>query len=42
MAAAGFYKSDHERIKKVSQELAQVQQQLERAFSRWDELEAGG
>jgi ATP-binding cassette subfamily F protein uup len=36
----GFYESDAEKIRQVMQELAQVQAQLESAFSRWNELEA--
>jgi ATP-binding cassette subfamily F protein uup len=36
----GFYQSNREEIRLVMQELAQVQEQLEAAFVRWDELEA--
>ena len=35
----GFYQSDNETVQRVNQELAEVQAQLEAAFSRWDELE---
>jgi len=37
----GFYQSDHEKVQHVNRELARVQAQLEAAFERWDELEAG-
>ncbi len=40
MAAPGFYQSDYEQVQLVSQKLAEVQAQLEKAFARWDELEA--
>jgi ATP-binding cassette subfamily F protein uup len=39
MSEPGFYQSDHEKVQRVSQELAEVQAQLETAFMRWGELE---
>jgi ATP-binding cassette subfamily F protein uup len=39
MSEPGFYQSDRERIQQVTQELTQVQAQLEAAFNRWGELE---
>ena len=39
MSAPGFYQSDHQLVQRVSQELAQVQSQLEAAFDRWAELD---
>ena len=39
MSEPGFYQSDHEKIRQVTAELAQVQAQMEAAFSRWAELE---
>jgi len=42
MATPGFYQSGYERVQFVSQELAEIQAQLEKAFARWDELEALG
>ena len=39
MSAPGFFQSDHERVQRVSQELSEVQAQLETAFDRWGELE---
>ena len=39
MSEPGFYQSDQEKIKQVTAELAQVQAQMEAAFSRWAQLE---
>jgi len=39
MSEPGFYQSDRDRIQQVTQELTQVQVQLEAAFDRWSELE---
>jgi len=39
MSEPGFYQSDQEKIRQVTAELAQVQSQMESAFSRWAELE---
>ena len=39
MAAPGFYQSDHEQVRRATQELAEVQAQMEAAFNRWAELE---
>jgi len=39
MSAPGFYESDHEQVQRLSQELAEIQRQLEAIFERWDELE---
>ena len=39
MSAPGFFQSDHEQVQRTSRELADVQGQLEAAFSRWDKLE---
>jgi ATP-binding cassette subfamily F protein uup len=36
----GFYQSDRDSIRKVMQELEDLQVQLEAAFARWSELEA--
>jgi ATP-binding cassette subfamily F protein uup len=36
----GFYQSDRDRVRKVMQELQDLQVQLEAAFARWSELEA--
>jgi len=38
--APDFYQQDAETIKKVTTELADLEQQLEEKFNRWDELEA--
>ena len=40
MAAPGFYQSGYEQVQEVSRKLAEVQEQLENAYARWDELEA--
>jgi ATP-binding cassette subfamily F protein uup len=37
----GFYQCGAAEVERVTAELAQAQQQLEAAFARWDELEAG-
>ena len=39
MSTPEFYKSDQEKVQLVSREFADVKQQLENAYSRWDELE---
>ncbi len=39
MSAPGFYQSDYEKVQNVTQQLTQVQTELELAFARWDELE---
>jgi ATP-binding cassette subfamily F protein uup len=39
MSEPGFYQSEGEKIRQVTQELAQIQAQMEAAFSRWAELE---
>ncbi len=39
MSVPGFFQSDHEQVRLLSQELAEVQEQLEKAFERWSELE---
>ncbi|MDH3903503.1 MAG: ATP-binding cassette domain-containing protein, partial [Xanthomonadales bacterium] len=39
LSQPGFYQSDHEQVKRVTGELAEVQAQLEAAFARWAELE---
>ena len=36
-----FYQSSPEKIRQVTDELADIERQLEAAFARWDELEAG-
>jgi len=41
MSAPGFYESDHGDIQRVTRELAQVQDQMDACFARWDALEAG-
>jgi len=41
MSVPGFYQFDHERVRRISTELAEVQERLETAFKRWDELETG-
>lgn len=38
--APDFYQQDAETIKKVTNQLADLEQQLEEKFNRWDELEA--
>ena len=40
MAAPGFYQSDYEHIQEMGNKLAEVQEQLDQAYTRWDELEA--
>jgi len=40
ISAPGFYQSEQDEVRKVLQELASVQAQLEAAFDRWSELEA--
>ena len=40
MAVPGFYQSGYEQVQEVSRKLAEVQEQLENAYARWDELEA--
>ena len=42
MSAPGFYQSNYEEVQRAMRELTQVQDQLEVAFARWDELEGGG
>jgi len=39
MSEPGFFQSDHEQVQRVSKELADMQEKLEVAFNRWDELE---
>jgi ATP-binding cassette subfamily F protein uup len=39
MSAPGFFQSDHEQVQRISQELAEVQGQLEAAYDRWSKLE---
>ncbi|BBO74003.1 heme ABC transporter ATPase [Desulfosarcina widdelii] len=40
MSREDFYRQDGRRIAEVKQELAEVEQELERAFARWEELES--
>ena len=40
MSAEDFYHQDGQRIADAKRELAQVEQDLEKAFTRWEELEA--
>ena len=42
VADPGFYQKDGDTIKKVTTELAVVEDELSKKFSRWDELEAKG
>ncbi len=39
MAAPGFYQSGGDRVAKITKELAQVSEELEQCFERWQELE---
>ena len=39
MSEPGFFQSDQEQVRRVSKELGEVQEKLEAAFNRWDELE---
>ena len=39
MSKAGFYESDFERVKQASQDLLELEQMLEAAFERWNELD---
>jgi ATP-binding cassette subfamily F protein uup len=41
MSAAGFYQSGYQEIQQVTNELANLQTELEKAYARWDALEAG-
>jgi ATP-binding cassette subfamily F protein uup len=41
MSEPDFYRRDGERVAALKQELAGVEQELETAFARWEELEAG-
>jgi ATP-binding cassette subfamily F protein uup len=41
MSAPGFYESGYQEIQKVMNELAGLQAELEKAYVRWDALEAG-
>ena len=40
MSKEDFYRQDRQRIAAVKQELADVEQELEKAFARWEELES--
>lgn len=40
MSQEDFYRQDSQRIAAVKQELADVEQELERAFARWEALES--
>ena len=40
MAEPGFFESDYEKVQQTTALLADIQQQLEAAYARWDELEA--
>ncbi|WP_319525098.1 ATP-binding cassette domain-containing protein [uncultured Desulfosarcina sp.] len=40
MSEEDFYRQDGQRIAAVKQELADVEQELEKAFARWEELES--
>jgi ATP-binding cassette subfamily F protein uup len=42
MAVPGFFESGFEEVQRATRELAQIQQHLETAYARWDELEADG
>lgn len=39
MAAPGFYQSGGDRVAKITKELAQVSEELDKCFERWQELE---
>jgi ATP-binding cassette subfamily F protein uup len=41
MSAPGFYQSGYQEIQQVTNELANLQTELEKAYARWDALEAG-
>ena len=40
MSDADFYRQDGERITAVKQELEKLEQELESAFTRWEDLES--
>jgi ATP-binding cassette subfamily F protein uup len=42
MSDADFYQSGFEEVRRVTQELEQLQQALQTAYARWSELEDGG
>ena len=40
LSEPGFYQSEPQEIQRVTQQMADLQSELEAAYSRWDELEA--
>ncbi len=42
MSDPTFFKTDFDEVQRVTQELGEVEQQLETAFTRWNELDSGG
>ena len=41
MTAPDFHQSDYQDVQQVAKELASIQAELEKAYARWDVLEAG-
>ena len=39
MSAPDFYQSDQQKVQRATEEFARIQEQLKKAFDRWDELE---